>query len=437
MSSNEAIIYDVPTKESGDSIVYDMPWEWTSGAHLRTSLTVVGDRNSLSSHDSSGSQNSVGSASSSSSVTRRRQFYETAFDSVTKSETIDDIDRKIQKHSNKVLVNIAPKERRKVTLLKTHDTSKPLPAQIFEVKATIEHNNSLGSRRSKIKKSKHHSFSDFDQLKRKIIQSSVVDDEFIPARASDGFRQRTFDMKSELKGMTNVMVQTALQDSDKKPDDDDANADLDYELPWNYNHMESQFKKLAIDSHICDSTKEPNPNQATDIDYDKPWEFNAAQLKFAFPDKRTNVGSDGPNANIDSQNRVSTNRDLITCLPANQMSIPVVPESTPASNTELKSTATLPANVNSLIGSSTGAVPKANKGLSCNFFCCVYRCLVIKNCFSLFSDICPPIIRPTMTLDLNQEPKRLRQNLNLNFGCSALSAMGEKIDLSIPLEQQG
>lgn len=49
--------------------------------------------------------------------------------------------------------------------------------------------------------------------------------------------------------------------------------------------------------------------------------------------------------------------------------------------------------------------------------------------------------RPSLNLNLNlnasNSPKRSRHNLTLNFGCAALSVMGEKVDPSVPLEKQG
>lgn len=51
-----------------------------------------------------------------------------------------------------------------------------------------------------------------------------------------------------------------------------------------------------------------------------------------------------------------------------------------------------------------------------------------------------PPARPTLNLNLNlnsNSPKKARQNLTLNFGCSALSAVGEKVDADLTLEKQG
>lgn len=49
--------------------------------------------------------------------------------------------------------------------------------------------------------------------------------------------------------------------------------------------------------------------------------------------------------------------------------------------------------------------------------------------------------RPSLNLNLNlnasNSPKRSRHNLTLNFGCAALSVVGEKVDPSVALEKQG
>ncbi|XP_055953690.1 uncharacterized protein LOC129989279 isoform X2 [Argiope bruennichi] len=48
--------------------------------------------------------------------------------------------------------------------------------------------------------------------------------------------------------------------------------------------------------------------------------------------------------------------------------------------------------------------------------------------------------RPNLNLNLNlnsDSPRKARQNLSLNFGCAALSAVGEKVDAELTLEKQG
>ncbi|KAG8181156.1 hypothetical protein JTE90_024452 [Oedothorax gibbosus] len=48
--------------------------------------------------------------------------------------------------------------------------------------------------------------------------------------------------------------------------------------------------------------------------------------------------------------------------------------------------------------------------------------------------------RPNLNLNLNlnsDSPRKARQNLVLNFGCAALSAVGEKVDAELTLEKQG
>lgn len=47
--------------------------------------------------------------------------------------------------------------------------------------------------------------------------------------------------------------------------------------------------------------------------------------------------------------------------------------------------------------------------------------------------------RPALNLNLNSDSplRKTRQNLTLNFGCSALGAVGEKVDPQLTLEKQG
>ncbi|XP_035211562.1 SH2 domain-containing adapter protein F-like [Stegodyphus dumicola] len=51
-----------------------------------------------------------------------------------------------------------------------------------------------------------------------------------------------------------------------------------------------------------------------------------------------------------------------------------------------------------------------------------------------------PPSRSNLNLNLNlnsDSPRKARQNLTLNFGCAALSAVGEKVDAELTLEKQG
>lgn len=49
-----------------------------------------------------------------------------------------------------------------------------------------------------------------------------------------------------------------------------------------------------------------------------------------------------------------------------------------------------------------------------------------------------PSSRANLNLSLNSDsPRKARQNLTLNFGCAALSAVGEKVDPQLTLEKQG
>lgn len=48
-----------------------------------------------------------------------------------------------------------------------------------------------------------------------------------------------------------------------------------------------------------------------------------------------------------------------------------------------------------------------------------------------------PLLNLNLNLNASNSPKRSRRNLTLNFGCAALSAVGEKVDASVALEKQG
>nr|XP_037273852.1 cell wall protein RBR3-like [Rhipicephalus microplus] len=48
-----------------------------------------------------------------------------------------------------------------------------------------------------------------------------------------------------------------------------------------------------------------------------------------------------------------------------------------------------------------------------------------------------PMLNLNLNLNASNSPKRSRHNLTLNFGCAALSVVGEKIDTSVALEKQG
>ncbi|KAH9370182.1 hypothetical protein HPB48_013104 [Haemaphysalis longicornis] len=48
-----------------------------------------------------------------------------------------------------------------------------------------------------------------------------------------------------------------------------------------------------------------------------------------------------------------------------------------------------------------------------------------------------PLLNLNLNLNASNSPKRSRHNLTLNFGCAALSAVGEKVDASVALEKQG
>ncbi|XP_064474623.1 uncharacterized protein LOC135388771 isoform X2 [Ornithodoros turicata] len=48
-----------------------------------------------------------------------------------------------------------------------------------------------------------------------------------------------------------------------------------------------------------------------------------------------------------------------------------------------------------------------------------------------------PLLNLNLNLNASNSPKRSRHNLTLNFGCAALSVIGEKVDPSVPLEKQG
>lgn len=48
-----------------------------------------------------------------------------------------------------------------------------------------------------------------------------------------------------------------------------------------------------------------------------------------------------------------------------------------------------------------------------------------------------PMLNLNLNLNASNSPKRSRHNLTLNFGCAALSVVGEKVDTSVALEKQG
>ncbi|XP_077516387.1 uncharacterized protein LOC144126218 isoform X2 [Amblyomma americanum] len=48
-----------------------------------------------------------------------------------------------------------------------------------------------------------------------------------------------------------------------------------------------------------------------------------------------------------------------------------------------------------------------------------------------------PLLNLNLNLNASNSPKRSRHNLTLNFGCAALSVVGEKVDTSVALEKQG
>ena len=61
----------------------------------------------------------------------------------------------------------------------------------------------------------------------------------------------------------------------------------------------------------------------------------------------------------------------------------------------------------------------------------------ISSAYSGVSEQTSAASRPCLPLNLNGSPKRSRQNMALNFGCSALLPTGETVDPKLSLEKQG
>ncbi|XP_065290727.1 uncharacterized protein [Dermacentor albipictus] len=177
----------------------------------------------------------------------------------------------------------------------------------------------------------------------------------------------------------------------------------------------------------------PSSDSRPESDYDRPWDLPRI--------KRSN--GDSPPQVPDHRSRPavqSPTQHTPAVLPSAVRLPPPSPESTAPQASELCRASPAPTASSSSGGGPSSSSPSVAMMASSSSSSSNTSIAMESPAAGPPARPCAPA-RPMLNLNLNlnasNSPKRSRHNLTLNFGCAALSVVGEKVDTSVALEKQG
>lgn len=387
---------------------YDEPWEWSVGRHFASSLQISSTQQLSTDESSLTAEEIRGEEEDDDMTTRQRHIYETAFDSRVKRE-VEDIDRLAQSpvlHSDYLRTRLGSRDGAGLRITSRPPSStgscsssstpthqprvlresprlapRPFPPHLTPTekrKVTLVRDPSSSPKAHHIRVT-----ASVEPLPRTLLNNQngspfvtkkpIHGHQGIKVLPSEPCKNKNNSTSNETHRPERVMNGTNLKTT-KDMDQLSVSSDSPNNVPRKVAALEST--RFPCHATSCGDVQSPQNDNRPSDDYDPPWEYP----------KLTN----GTATAVTSEPHHDTKTNS-------------------SGNTESASSSSPPLPINK------PDVPP-----------------------SLTKPSGPPA-RPNLNLNLNvaNSPKRARQNLTLNFGCFALSVVGEKVDPSIPLEKQG